>query len=45
MERLVAYFDKFNQGEELLNQCCVEVVGWLQFSEAKVMGIIRKSEV
>jgi hypothetical protein len=38
-------YDKYNQGEELLNQCCVEVVGGLQFSDAKVMGTIGKSEI
>ena len=38
-------FDKYNQGEELVKQCCVEVVGGIQFSESKVMGIIQKSEI
>lgn len=41
----LAIFDKYNQGEELLNLCCVEVVGGLQFSDAKVIGTIGRSEV
>ena len=41
----VTIFDKNNQGEELVKQCCVEVIGGIQFSESKVMGIIKKSEV
>jgi hypothetical protein len=42
---VVTLFDKYNQGEELVNQCCVEVVGGLQFSESKIMGIIEESEI
>lgn len=42
---VVKLFDRYNQNEELVNQCCVGVVGGVQFSESRVMGIIRKSEI
>lgn len=42
---VVTIFDKYNQGEDLVNQCCVEVVGGIQFSDSKVMGIIERSEI
>ena len=42
---VITLFDKYNQGEELLNQCCVGVVGGIQFSESRVMGTISKSEI
>jgi len=42
---VITIFDKYNQGDELVNQCCVGVVGGIQFSEFKIMGIIGKSEI
>ena len=42
---VISLFDKYNQGEELVNQCCVGIVGGIQFSESKVMGIVRKSKI
>lgn len=42
---IVTLFDKYNQGKELVNQCCVEVRGGFQFSESKIMGVVEKSEI
>jgi hypothetical protein len=42
---VVTLFDKYNQGKDLVNQCCIEVEGGIQFSESKVMGVIERSEI
>jgi hypothetical protein len=42
---VVKLFDKYNQGKELVNQCCVDVEGGIQFSELKVQGTVVRSAV
>jgi hypothetical protein len=42
---VLSLFNNYNEGEELLNQCCVGVVGGIQFSNMKVQGIVMRSQI